>query len=475
MTALRVCSVCRSTLLSRFNPGGVCAPCMQAARHLEKPAPTWLWDSRPMREALARLDLSAAMVIFRTSSGLSQQDLADIMNWSQSKVCLIEKGQRDTLFDIRELFKFADMVDMPRQALAPLLLGDPDATLPSDNLEDLGNSGVDDIVDRRRFNGLVAGAAAAVAAPTSGIPTQVTDAHARYLRTCADGLYARDQVVGGAALLAQAMRQWRHARRMLDESSYTEQTGRELMGATGELAICVGWLSYDGGNQTAARQLYSEALLLADQADDQPLAAHVLEKMSLQSAHLAREGHRGLAREAIRLSTRAADLARREPTPRLHALIAARQAIAYAALGDGQGFKTAIMRAWRELERGWSEEDPVWLQFVIPAEITIHEAKSQAYLGNHDAAVRLYRQSLDHPDLSRRNRACYHAQFAAALASSGDATTAISEGLSVLPILEGDLTSPRVVRELQPVRSIAEQVGAKEFCERFDNVVRSSA
>jgi transcriptional regulator with XRE-family HTH domain len=474
MATKRVCSVCRSTLLSRFNSDDVCASCTVAARDLENVGSTWLWDSQPMRDALARRDLSAAMVIFRASSGLSQQDLADVMGWSQSKVCLIERGQRDTLFDIRELLRFADMVNMPRWALVPLLLGNPDATLAGD-LENHGNSGVGDIVDRRRFNGFVAGAAAALAIPVGAIPARVTKAHARYLRTCADSWYTRDQVVGGAALLAQAMRQWRQARRMLDESSYTEQTGRELMNATGELAICVGWLSYDGGDQQAARRLYSEALLLANQADDQSLAAHVLEKMSLQSAHLAREGNRGQAREAIRLSTRAADLVRRDPTPRLHSLIAARQAIAYAALGDGQGFKTAMTRAWRELDRGWSVDDPVWLQFVVPAEITIHEAKGQAYLGNHNCAVALYRRSLDDPDLSRRNRACYQAQFAAALANSGDAATAISEGLSVLPMLEQDLASPRIVLELRPVRSSAGQLGAKEFCERFDNVAQSAA
>jgi hypothetical protein len=120
---------------------------------------------------------------------------------------------------------------------------------------------------------------------------------------------------------------------MLDESSYSEQSGRELMNATGEMAVCVGWLSYDGGDQTLARQLYSEALLLADQGGDQALAAKALGQMSLQSVQLARDARPGLAREAVRLSARAAELARYDPTPRLHALLAARQAIAYAAVG----------------------------------------------------------------------------------------------------------------------------------------------
>jgi|SRR5450755_30770 transcriptional regulator with XRE-family HTH domain len=473
MAAPRVCSACRTTRLSRFNTGTVCASCTRAARDLGSMTPTWLWDSLPMRQALARLDLGAALAIFRAVSGLSQQDVADIMGWSQSTVSLIEKGQRETLFDIRELLRFADMVEMPRGALVPVLAGEPDASLGDESLKEPSSEAGED-VDRRSFGGLAAGVAAAAALPEITVPSRVTGAHVRYLRTCTDSLWNRDQAVGGAALLTQALRQWRRARRMLDESSYTEQAGRELMNATGEMAVCVGWLAYDGGDQALARQLYSEALLLADQGDDQALAAKALGQMAQQSVQLAREARPGLAREAVRLSARAAELARRDPTPRLHALIAARQATAHAALGDSQGFRTAITRAWRELDHGWNEDDPVWLHFVMPAEITVHEAKGRTYLGDQDAAVALYRQSLDSPGLSRRNRACYHAQFAAALASSGEAGGAVDEGLAVLPALENTVASPRILRELRPVRSAAEQVGAQEFCERFDKAVRAA-
>src|SRR5258708_2324728 len=112
MTDPRVCAVCRTTRLSRFNPGNVCASCTQAARDLNGVSPAWLWDSQPMRRALARLDPGAALAIFRAACGLSQQDVADIVGWSQSAVSLIEKGKRETLFDLRELLRFADMVEM---------------------------------------------------------------------------------------------------------------------------------------------------------------------------------------------------------------------------------------------------------------------------------------------------------------------------------------------------------------------------
>jgi hypothetical protein len=57
-----------------------------------------------------------------------------------------------------------------------------------------------------------------------------------------DSLYARDQAVGGAALLRQALMHWQYARRMLGESSYTEPVERQLLAITSELAICT-WFS----------------------------------------------------------------------------------------------------------------------------------------------------------------------------------------------------------------------------------------
>jgi hypothetical protein len=50
----------------------------------------------------------------------------------------------------------------------------------------------------------------------------------------------------------------------------------------------------------------------------------------------------------------------------VHALLASREAIACAALGDDRGYRQAITRAWREADRGTVPGDPVWLRFVAP-------------------------------------------------------------------------------------------------------------
>lgn len=459
MMTERTCSSC-STRLSRYNSGSLCSAC-----HSSGPrgvtVPQWLWDSDPLRVALAELDLGAALEIIRTSAGLTQLEMAALLGWEQSAVARVEGGKRDTLYDVRKLLTAADALDMPREALAPLLLGNPDVTI--EHTEGGMN------IDRRQFNGAMLGLIAGAGLDRVQIPSKVDAAHVRYLRATVDRFYQQDQLVGGAALAQGALRQYHRARRMLDEADYSSRIGAELMQAAGDLAVCVGWLAFDAGDRNLSRQLYSEALLLAGEAGDDGLSVRVMEKMALQSIYAARDGRNTVAREAVRLSERAAELARRDTNPRLHALIAAREALGHAMLGDTRAFSTAMTRAWRDIDRGDAGDDPVWLQFVTPAEISVHEGIGRTHLAEYAAATRLYQDSLA-ADLPPRNAANYRSLLAATLAGEGDATEAIRQGLAVLPALEGKVVSPRTLQDLRPVRVLAEHSGdgAEEFRVRYD-------
>ena len=470
MAGPRLCPAC-GTRLSRYNTDPLCSACMSASHNRSVAVPQWLWDSAPLRHALADLNLGAVLAIVRASAGLSQLELGTLLGWDQSKVQRAEKGTRDSLYDIRTLLQVVDALDMPRTALAPLVLGAPDAIIEEKDMD----------LTRRQFGGVMGGATLAAMAGvgaelgTVQIPAKVDKAHIRYLRATVDQLYERDQMVGGAALARGALRQFYRAQRMLGESDYGERTGQQLMTAAGELAVCVGWLAYDAGDQDLARRLYTEAMTLADEADDSTLAIQVREKMALQAVQLARNGAPAIARQALRLTGRAAEVARRDPEPRVHALLAAREAIACAVLGDDSGYRQAITRAWREADRGPGPGGPVWLRFVTGSEISVAEAKGQMYLGAPHTAVQLYEQSLADDSLSPRNRINYRAQLAAALAATGDNGAAISEGLAVLPALETDVASPRTLRELAPVREAAEQAGDEEFCTRYDHASQGAA
>lgn len=331
-------------------------------------------------------------------------------------------------------------------------------------------------MDRRRFLQSAGSAvAAAVIAPGGSyggrqVPAKVDMAMVRGIRSAVDNLYRRDQIVGGATLAQSALASYYDARQMLDQADYGEDVGHELMTIAGELAVCVGWLSYDAGDQRQARDLYAEAFLLADQAGDSKLTIQAVEKMALQSVFIAVRGqHRGAAREAARLSERLTDLSRYQSSPRLHALIGGRQAIAFAVSGDASEFRRSITRSWREIDQaGDVSTEETWLQFVTPGEITVHEAKGYRYLGDPGKAATLYRASLDNPGLSPRNRANYQAQLASTLAALGDFTTALSEGRAALANLTGTIASPRTVLELSGLRRAAARQGDDEFCHQFD-------
>lgn len=475
--AKRVCAVCRSTVLSRYNAGSLCGTCERGARETAGIVPTHVWDSELLRDALARMDLPAVVAILRSAVGLSQLELGNLLGWSQAMVALTEAGARESIYDIRVLFRLIDALDMPKKALEPLFTGR--VTLGGDN--DVSDLTGEIDVERRDFNTMAAGLLASALVQHVTVPDRVDPAHIRYLRATIDRIAARDQSMGGGAVLTQALRQFSRARRMLDESDYTEAVGRQLLIATGDLGIICGWVAYDHGDQQLARRLYSEAQLLANSSGDTELQTHVLLNMAMQSTHLASlatdsAGARGFAREGLRLAEQASDIARHEASPRLHALVALRQAASYAQLGDGPAFRTAITLARRELDRGPHPTDPVWAAFVTPSEIT--HALSWGYLRLGDArrAVRLLQDAPQDSGRSPRNRVCDEGSLAGALLEAGDRTEAISTGRRILPVLAaGEMTSARPLGRLRPVRVAAEEAGDEEFCAHYDAAARALA
>ena len=131
----RVCGSCRKTRLSGYNPGDFCTPCQRALfdrQHLAGPdarddMAAWVWDTGPMRDALARLDFPAVLVIYRSAAGLTRRELGERTGLSESVIWYWEAGRRGGIYDIRQLLKFADSLRMPRPALLPVILGQPHA------------------------------------------------------------------------------------------------------------------------------------------------------------------------------------------------------------------------------------------------------------------------------------------------------------------------------------------------------------
>jgi len=228
------CPACRTGLLARRGDP-LCLTCMKAAREMSS-RPLWLFDSPLLRQALAHVDLTAVPAIVRAACGLSQRDLAAIAGWSPAALSYYERGVRDGMFDIRTVLQFADAVGMPRTALLPLVLADPQAG-PAAGTED--GTGME--LSRRGFGGLAAAAGVAAVLPPASVPRAVTSSHARYWLACTDVLYARDRAVGGTVLLSSALQQWQRVQLALKDGAAGE-TGRQFLTVAGELALCTGFL-----------------------------------------------------------------------------------------------------------------------------------------------------------------------------------------------------------------------------------------
>ena len=462
-TAL-ACPACHTGLLARRGDP-LCPTCMKAAREMAS-RPLWLFDSLLLREALAQVNLAAVPAIVRAACGLSQRDLAAIVGWSPAALSYYERGVRDGMFDIRTALQFADAVGMPRAALLPLVFADPGIGLAA-----VTEDGMDMELSRRGFGELMAGAGVAAVVPSVSASQGVSSSHVRYWRACTDTLYARDRAVGGTVLLSSALQQWQRVRLAVRDGAAGE-TGRQLLAAAGEMALCTGWVALDGGCPPLARPLYDKAGELAAGAGDVVLVVHVLTSQSMLSAEMARTGpSREPARQALRLAYQAADEGRYVPMARLHALIALRHASAASLLDDKAAFQAAIVHARRELDRGPRDGDPPeWLRFVDETEITGVEARGYLDLGDAHRSARLYRQVLA-ARLSTRNRAGYGAGLADALLRQGARQDAVAAAADVLPALEGGMTSMRCLNRLRIIRQVAgDTAGAQEFRARFDAV-----
>lgn len=333
-------------------------------------------------------------------------------------------------------------------------------------------------VDRREFNKTVLAVGGALALPDwAGTPPGVVDAktvdtvHVDALRAAADQIRQRDQRVGGGALLTEAAHCLTRAKAMLDTATYSASIGTALMAATGDLAMCAGWVAYDADRKDLARQWYSDALALATEAGDDDLAVHALQNSALLAMSPSGSGSPS---RAMQLSERSRIIARNIRSSRLHALIASRTAIAHAAVGDRSNFERAIGTAWREVEHAEGHEPPAetptWLRFVVPAEVRYHEARGRAYLGDLDEAAAVFHAGAAE-QADPRNATNYRAALAATLAHSGDTSTAITEGVTVLTSLEGTVSSWRTLRQLEPVRAAAlTHTDGEEFHVRFDKL-----
>lgn len=487
MPQARTCQVCGSHL-RRDNSGTMCDPCArthQAPEVLAPLLPLEFWQEPEMRRALAEHDMATVSRLYRARTPIKRQHLmAELVGFSQAHISRIERGLSDIKLDT--VLRFVQGLRIPPNLVDPVGAGqyldgygatDPRTTVPDGRDTEVG----DDHMRRRNLLRGLTGAAALVGFSLAGDDDddplgvdqygRVGAAHAAQLEDAPQHLYKLDYRYGGDTLCDQASAQLKRASRLLNRGHYSEELGTRLQVASGELAICAGWLAFDAGRQDQARYCYTEALAAARMANHAELEVHVLANMSMQAVALDRP------REGLRLAEAARRSAVGWATPTLEALLSMREARAWAKLRDAPAAERSMSAARRAFDqRDASDQQPVWIAFFDEAELTGNEGVCQLDLGKPNRATVLLHAACDGQRESFvRNRSLYTVRLATAYLAGNDVSMACQLGEEALALVANEVTSTRTLNELrefrQKLNSHHASPSARRFVGRFDATV----
>lgn len=220
--------------------------------------------------------------------------------------------------------------------------------------------------------------ASEVSIPSSEL--HVGMAEIELVRAAARDLDTIDQKFGGGGVWRSAQAHLLWLNHVIDRGVYDSRLGRNLHAVAGTLTVSLGWYSYDAGRPAEAWAYFAEGLSAAMLIDDAPLACRTLSVMARQAVDLNK------GREAVRFCRQArSQTAIWGATPRVHALLAIREAQGCARVGDAHSCEDALRRAWREWERGPSADDPDWTHFLNEAELISRRSRDE--LDTYPAAV----------------------------------------------------------------------------------------
>jgi transcriptional regulator with XRE-family HTH domain len=378
------CRFC-GTALRATEP--MCDSCARAAG-FRNPIPDGFYEDADLRAALARYDFGAVFAAVRQHTGLSQLQLADLLDLSQSRVSAVERGER-RLTHVRLAARLAILLRIPSR-----LLGFPDAAPGSVVAQEEVSW-----LERRDFLALVTAATlgsslhpelARLGALLPGDVEPVTRprigaADVDAIEAITDGFRRSDFAHGGGLCRAAAVTQLHQVRR-LEDAACAPEVHTRLLVAAAELASMAGWMAYDVDDHDVARRLWTYALDTARRAEDHPrapdLAVDVLLDMAHQALHLHSidsTKHAGRAGEALHLVQLASAMAanRKHPVSTItQGYISAVLGWCRAALGEAEPTRRAIGDAQATYATADPATTPPWAWFVTDAEITAQQGHS---------------------------------------------------------------------------------------------------
>ncbi|WP_043617970.1 hypothetical protein [Nonomuraea candida] len=299
-------------------------------------------------------------------------------------------------------------------------------------------------MDRRGFLITSTGTLAALVAQWStAAPAPAATAGRRIGAEVATELDARlaalrrlDDKIGSTGVYDAATTEIRLIRRLLADTSHSEQVGRRLHGAAAEACRLAGWCAYDSGHHADAECHFIAALRSAASAADDTIGALTLTFWANQRYAC------GDPRGALALLDGAL-AARRISSPRVLALLHARRARAFSLMGEPLQAYRALEAAFSAFSKAGPAQGDLaalyWLntgelhQFAGSTALTLGEAGRA--LHHFDAAV--HGEDAYDSGQEARGAAIYLARRAEAYLALGELDAAVQVAEQVLQLMGG--------------------------------------
>jgi tetratricopeptide (TPR) repeat protein len=247
----------------------------------------------------------------------------------------------------------------------------------------------------------------------------------------------------------------------LTTATYSGAVGRSLRQVNAAVMIQAGWQAFDAGRPKVARRWWLETLDLCDTESD--AGQWRFGALAALASEASKNPNRGC--EVIELTQLAAQV--RGASPAMLSLIAARESLGHACLGDAAGVGAALTHANKLLDHTRIDEEPPDMLFWGPADLACHEMTAARNLGQGSAAVRAAQQAVElcDPVGMPRNHALYLAYLGHALAQVGQYDEAIEplQGALTSPARHGSQRITKKLREASHLLGRARSRPAQEF------------
>ncbi|MGH3771359.1 MAG: helix-turn-helix domain-containing protein [Pseudonocardiaceae bacterium] len=198
----------------------------------------------------------------------------------------------------------------------------------------------------------------------TAVPARINEHHVEQLKRVVEFFQRSDLLFGGGMSRNAAAGQLEWACDVLDKSAMSDTVRRSWQSTTARLADVAGYMSFDCGDDIAARRFFLVALQLAAEAGDVQQRVHTLTSAARQAIHLDRND---LGRDLMRLA-HAED---RRLSPVARAVLTIVESRAFGREADIAGVERTVGQADDLFgQRAADPDDPTWVWYYDNAQMT---------------------------------------------------------------------------------------------------------